>query len=228
MTEKKIVWSDWQSYVVALSLLGAAAGAYWLTRPFADVVACKTVEISGLNKAQRMNVTLAARYLDGATIKPGEQFSFNKLIGPRTERRGYVGAPSYVGNDTLSTTGGGICLLSSCVYQLALESGMSIESRTPHLRTIKTVAPGLDATVWYGQSDLSFTNKTNSPIQFHAFDTGSDLKVQLLGTKSDIQKCTLRTYQERNDREHVRVRVVRSGLGRDQVISDDLYGVPKI
>ncbi len=219
--------SDWKSYALTLTLLVFAFGIYWTTRPFADVVASKTVAIGELNKAQRMNITLAAKFLDGATIKPGEQFSFNKLIGPRTERRGYLGAPSYVGADTPSTTGGGICLLSSCTYQLALESGMAIESRTPHLRTVKTVAPGLDATVWYGQSDLTFTNKTNSPIQFHAFPDGSDLKVQLLGTRADIHKCTLRTYQQRNDRDHLRVRVVRSGLGRDQEISDDLYGVPR-
>ncbi|MBI2811943.1 MAG: VanW family protein [Candidatus Melainabacteria bacterium] len=219
--------SDWQSYAVALLLLGGTFATYWTTRPFADVVASKTVEIGDLSKAQRMNITLAAKFLDGATIKPGEQFSFNKLIGPRTERRGYLGAPSYVGPDTPSTTGGGICLLSSCTYQLALESGMAIDKRTAHLRTIKTVAPGLDATVWYGQSDLTFTNKTKSPIQFHAFQDGPNLKVQLLGTRSDTHVCTLRTYQQRNDRDHLRVRVVRSGMGRDEVISDDLYGLPR-
>ncbi|CAN5664417.1 hypothetical protein BH10CYA1_BH10CYA1_52010 [soil metagenome] len=219
--------SDWQSYAVALVLLGGTFATYWTTRPFADVVASKTVEIGALSKAQRMNISLAAKFLDGATIKPGEQFSFNKLIGPRTERRGYLGAPSYVGPDTPSTTGGGICLLSSCTYQLALESGMTVDKRTPHLRTIKTVTPGLDATVWYGQADLTFTNKTNSPIQFHAFQDGSDLKVQMLGTRSDIHVCTLRTYQQRDDRDHLRVRVVRSGLGKDQVISDDLYGLPR-
>ncbi len=219
--------SDWKSYALTLGLLFVAFGIYWMTRPFADIVASKTVTIGALSKAQRMNITLAAKFLDGATIKPGEQFSFNKLIGPRTERRGYLGAPSYVGPDSPSTTGGGICLLSSCIYQLALESGMAIENRTPHLRTVKTIAPGLDATVWYGQSDLTFVNKTNSPIQFHAFPDGSDLKVQMLGTRADIHKCTIRTYQQRNDRDHLRVRVVRSGLGRDQEISDDLYGVPR-
>ena len=224
---KQSIKSDWQSYALALVLLGGSFATYWTTRPFADVVASKTVKIGELGRAQRMNIALAAKFLDGATIKPNEQFSFNKLIGPRTERRGYLGAPSYVGPDTPSTTGGGICLLSSCTYQLALESGMAIDKRTPHLRTIKTVAPGLDATVWYGQSDLTFTNKTHSPIQFHAFEDGPNLKVQLLGTKSDTHVCTLRTYQQRNDRDHMRVRVVRSGMGRDEVISDDLYGIPK-
>jgi vancomycin resistance protein VanW len=224
---KADIKTDWQSYAIAIALLLVAFAMYWTTRPFADVVANKTMAIGELSKAQRMNITLAATYLDGATIKPGEQFSFNKLIGPRTERRGYLAAPSYVGPDTPSTTGGGICLLSSCAYQLALESGMTVDKRTAHLRTIKTVTPGLDATVWYGQSDLTFVNKTNSPIQFHAFQDGSNLKVQLLGTRSDIHVCTLRTYQQRNDRDHLRVRVVRSGLGRDQIISDDLYGIPR-
>ncbi|HEY9679420.1 MAG TPA: VanW family protein [Drouetiella sp.] len=219
--------SEWLSYAIAGTLLAVAAATFWFTRPFADVVASKGVEIGDLSKAQRMNITLAAKYLDGATIKPGEEFSFNKLVGPRTEQRGYLNAPSYVGPDTPLTMGGGICLLSSCVYQLALESGMSVDKRTPHLRTIKTVPPGLDATVWYGQSDLTFKNDTKSPIQLHAFDTGRELKIEMLGTHSDIHTCTLHLFQVRNDREHVRVRVVRSGLGRDQVISDDLYGIPK-
>ena len=214
-----------QSYCLTLALPVVLFGFYWATRPYSDVVAAKTVSMNELSVPQRMNINLAARYLDGVTVKPGENFAFNRVIGPRTEHRGYVGAPSYVGKDTPTTTGGGICLLSSCVYQIALESGMTIKSRTPHLRTIHTVAPGLDATVWYGRADLIFENNTSSPIQFHAFQDGSELKVELLGTKADIPKCTLRTYQKHVNKDHVCVRVVRSGIGPDQTVSEDLYGL---
>src|ERR1700737_2203850 len=131
----KISNRNLSSYCLTLALPAVLLAVYWTTRPFADVVASKTVSVSDLSVPQVMNINLAAKYLDGVTVKPGESFAFNRVIGPRTEHRGYLGAPSYVGKDTPTTTGGGICLLSSCVYQIALESGMTIKTRTPHLRT---------------------------------------------------------------------------------------------
>src|SRR5205085_2176072 len=109
-----------------------------------------------------------AQRLDGLILQPGTQFSFNQAIGPRTTKRGYRPAPSYLGVDSPSTLGGGLCLLSSGIYQLALETGLPIQQRVPHLRTIHSVPPGLDATVWYGGADLRFTNTLSQPIQFSA------------------------------------------------------------
>lgn len=148
--------SQLKSYCVAVALPAILLATYWAMRPFPDIIASKSISLELLTEPQRMNIELASRYLDNVIIKPGEHFSFNQTIGPRTQRRGYTSAPSYIGSQTEPTTGGGICLLSSCLYQLALESGMTIDKRTAHLRTIKTVPPGLDATVWYGQSDLVF------------------------------------------------------------------------
>ena len=214
-----------RSYCVSFALPLILLSAYWATRPFPDIIASKSISLELLTHPQRMNIQLASRYLDNVIVKPGEQFSFNKTVGPRTEHRGYVAAPSYVGSQTAATAGGGICLLSSCLYQLALESGMTIDKRTAHLRTIKTVPPGLDATVWYGQSDLVFKNSSSTPLQLRTTSDGSHLKLDLLGTASSTNICPLHDLQERIDKQHLRVRVVRSIKGKDEIVSDDIYGV---
>lgn len=214
------------SYIVAFALPIALFAIYWTVRPFADTLTSRTISLTQLTVPQRLNIQLASKYLNGVTLRPGERFSFNQTVGPRTERRGYVAAPSYVESQTALTTGGGICLLSSCLYQLALESGLTIAQRTPHLRTIKTVPPGLDATVWYGQSDFVFINSSSAPIQLRTSSNDAQLKIEMVGSASSTHFCSLREKQERIDKNHLRVLVVRSRSGQDETVSDDLYGLP--
>jgi vancomycin resistance protein YoaR len=148
------------------------------TYPFSD-----TLSISMLAPAQVSNIERAAAAINGTVLKPGDEFSFNQVVGPRTEKRGYRQAPSYLGSENLRTVGGGICLVSSGLYQLALESGLQVDQRVPHGRTIKTVPPGLDATVWYGQADLRFRNTLGIPVQLTSDWNGTTLKVSVLGKK---------------------------------------------
>ena len=215
------------SYCVAIALPIFIGATYWLTRPFADVVSQQSVFMGNLSNAQKANIELAAQRLNGVIIKPGKNFSFNAVIGPRTDGRGYRPAPSYVRAKALDTMGGGICLLSSSIYKVALESGMKIVSRSPHMRTIKTVKPGLDATVWYGEKDLVFENTCESPIQFHTTCDGQVVSVQLLGTNNDIWHCTLTTVEKNDSPQSLHVQVVRHWGDRDELISDDSYGRSK-
>ena len=130
----------------------------WFTQPFSRTLVAQNQSIQMLSTAQQSNLRIAARRLDGLVLRPGGEFSFNRVVGPRTWARGYRPAPSYLGGDSPATLGGGICLLSSALYQAALKAGLKIEQRVPHLRTIHSVPPGLDATVWYGGADLRFVN----------------------------------------------------------------------
>ena len=157
--------------------------AVWVTYPFADTLCSKTFSLADLSAVQKSNIELAARSINGTVLKPGEAFSFNSVVGPRTERRGYRPAPSYLGPENAATLGGGICLVSSALYQLALESGLQIDQRVAHLRTIKTVPAGLDATVWYGQADLRLKNTFGCPVQLTTDWNRDTLTVSLLGRK---------------------------------------------
>jgi vancomycin resistance protein YoaR len=116
---------------------------------------------------QLENLKLAALRIDSYILKPGEIFSFNEVVGERLRRWGFQGAPTLYQGTVVSSPGGGICQLSSTIYNAALLSGMEIIERTPHLWTISSVGPGRDATVLYDKIDLKFRNNHDFPVRIH-------------------------------------------------------------
>lgn len=170
-------WTLWLLWAFPAMLV---VGCWW-GNPFQRTISEQRQSLNSLSAAQRSNVRLAAQALNGLILPAGEPFSFNRVVGPRTRARGYRAAPSYLGPESPSTLGGGICLLSSALYQLALKTGLSIEQRVPHLRVIHSVPPGLDATVWYGGADLKFTNQSQQPLQLVVREDGSQLSVAFKG-----------------------------------------------
>ena len=187
----------WLIFALPLGLAVACLAA----QPFPRTLHHKNIAIRTLSQAQRSNLAIAARYLDGRVLKPGERFSFNQVVGPRTLQRGYRPAPSYLGGDSPNTVGGGICLLSSGLYQLALESGLTVTRRVPHLRTIHSVPPGLDATVWYGGADLELENTLLQPIQLKVGLDSGQVKVILMGSKPLTPLQVKRQIYYRNRQE---------------------------
>lgn len=214
-----------QKLIAALAVVALptfAFGLYWVTRPFPDTLSSVTISMRELSGAQRINIQQAARALNGAVIEPGRALSFNKEVGPRSSQRGYVSAPSYVGNDSIATVGGGVCLVSSGLYQTALRSGMKIDKRTPHLRTIKTVPPGLDATVWYGQTDLVFTNSLSQPVQIKCESSPVKMTLSILGPRSALPSC--KVYRKQfSTPSGIQAEVYRQIKGRVQLVSRDNY-----
>lgn len=160
---------------------------FYSAHPFKDCLLTRRFSLRELNPAQRANIDIAARRLDGRVIKSGETFSFNKVLGPRSDARGYRAAASYLGKKSPSTVGGGICLLSSGIYQAALAAGLEIVERNPHLRTVASVEPGLDATVWWGQCDLKFKNNTACPLELKVECKNQNLYVSLYGQQSQLE-----------------------------------------
>jgi len=216
-----------QVFLIALLPL-ALLLVYSVSYPFSEAIATTAIGISDLNNAQRSNIQLAASKVNGVVLKPGEEFSFNKVVGPRTEGRGYRAAPSYLGPDSPATIGGGICLLSSALYQSALEGGLQIRERVPHLRTIKTVPPGLDAAVWYGQADLRFKNNTKMPLQIKSEWSSQTLKVSLLGTAdSAIEKAQLQRNVMRRTETQLVVELMRKQGQECVLVSRDLYRIAR-
>jgi vancomycin resistance protein YoaR len=201
------------------------AASAWLLNPFAQPLVSQAVSLNDLNPAQRANIQLAARVVNGTVLPPGAEFSFNKKVGPRTFKRGYRMARSYIGNDSPVTAGGGICCLSSLLYQTALAAGLKIEERVPHLRTLQTIAPGLDATVWYGSSDLRFRNDTTEPVMIDCQASRTQLKVQLLSNRFANRSAlpTVRTAASRRNHSQLLVEVFRNLSGKELLVSRDLY-----
>ncbi len=120
------------------------------------------------NKERSHNISLAAKAINNQVIFPGEIFSFNQTVGKRTKDKGYLPAPIIVRGEIAEGVGGGICQVSSTLFNAVDRSGLQILQRYSHSRRVPYVPPGRDATVsWYGP-DFSFKNKYNQPILIQA------------------------------------------------------------
>ncbi len=120
------------------------------------------------NKERSNNIELASSAINNHVVFPGEIFSFNQVVGNRTKAKGYLPAPVIVKGELSEGIGGGICQVSSTLYNAAYGSGLKIEQRYSHSKRVPYVPPGRDATVsWYGP-DFTFRNKYNQPILIRA------------------------------------------------------------
>ncbi|WP_245959332.1 VanW family protein [Neobacillus piezotolerans] len=138
-----------------------------------------TTFFNGGNKERSHNIKLATETLNGKVVFPGETFSFNKAIGKRTAKRGYMKAPVIVRGELSEGIGGGICQVSSTLFNAADNAGMSIVQRYSHTKAVTYVPSGRDATVsWYGP-DFVFKNPYSQPVLIRAHAYGSQLSVTL-------------------------------------------------
>jgi vancomycin resistance protein YoaR len=128
------------------------------------------------------NVQLVARLIDGAVIAPGATFSFNATTGERSSERGFREAPVIINGELQNGIGGGVCQVSTTVFNAAYEAGLPIESRTNHALYIAHYPQGRDATVNYPDIDLKFRNDTGRWLLVRTFVGSSALTVKLYGT----------------------------------------------
>jgi vancomycin resistance protein YoaR len=140
-----------------------------------------TTEYGGI--ANRIhNVQLVSRLLDQTLIPPGSQFSFNRTTGERTPEKGFLEAPVIINGELQNGLGGGVCQVSTTVFNAAYEAGLPIDSRTNHALYISHYPQGRDATVNYPDTDLRFRNDTNKWLLLRTFVGSSSLTVNLYGT----------------------------------------------
>jgi vancomycin resistance protein YoaR len=120
------------------------------------------------NRNRSHNITLAAKAIDNYVVFPGETFSFNKVVGQRTKEKGYREAPVIVRGELAEGIGGGICQVSSTLFNAVDRAGLHIVKRYSHSRHVPYVPPGRGATVsWYGP-DFQFQNKYGYPVLIRA------------------------------------------------------------
>lgn len=131
------------------------------------------------------NVRLVAQLVDGALIPPGAEFSFNRTTGERSPERGFREAPVIINGELQNGIGGGVCQVSTTVFNAAFEAGVSLTSRTNHALYISHYPQGRDATVNYPDLDLRFQNDTNKWLLLRTFVGASELTVNLYGTPVD-------------------------------------------
>ena len=115
------------------------------------------------------NVQLVADLIDGALVAPGARFSFNQTTGERNEAKGFEEAPVIINGELESGIGGGVCQVSTTLFNAAFEAGLSIDKRTNHALYISHYPLGRDATVNYPDIDLVFKNDTDKWLLVRTF-----------------------------------------------------------
>ncbi|MFN2743992.1 MULTISPECIES: VanW family protein [Bacillus] len=131
------------------------------------------------NQSRSHNISLAAKAIDNHVVFPNETFSFNKVVGMRTQGKGYMRAPIIVKGELSEGVGGGICQVSSTLFNAVDRAGLRIVQRYSHSRRVPYVPPGRDATVSWGGPDFRFQNKYNQPVLIRAKRYGGSMIVTL-------------------------------------------------
>lgn len=127
------------------------------------------------------NLQMAANGINGSVIAPQEVFSFNQKVGKRTLEKGYRDAMIIVGGKFEPGLGGGVCQVSSTLYNACLLAGLDIVERSNHALAVAYVPLGQDATVVYGLQDFKFRNNTGYPIYLRAVTGGGRLTINVYG-----------------------------------------------
>lgn len=152
---------------------------------FRDLLGEYSTSTVGSSQNRVTNVSLTAQYMTGTIVLPGEEFSFNKVVGERTEARGFKMAGAYSNGQLVDAIGGGVCQSSTTLYNAALLANLHIVYRQGHSMTVAYVPLGQDAAVDWGRIDFVFSNDTAYPIRIVAFYQNQKLKMQIWGTKTD-------------------------------------------
>ena len=142
------------------------------------------------------NVTIATQHINGTLLAPGEVFSYNKVVGPRSEEGGYEKATILVKGRHVEDVGGGICQTASTLYNAVLKGGLKVVRRQPHTTPVVYVPYGLDATVAYGAVDFQFENDTDAPLYVYARAKGRSLTFRLYGKKNPGRKVVLEKIKQ--------------------------------
>ena len=150
-----------------------------LMNSFALVSSYTTETTSSANRNN--NINLAANALTGTVVMPGETFSFNQATGQRTLEKGYLPAAAIAGGTTVDEVGGGVCQVSSTLFNAAAMADMTILSRSPHTWPSNYVEKGRDATVNWPNLDFSFRNDKSTPIFIVAYYSQRKCTVELYG-----------------------------------------------
>jgi len=180
------------------------------------------------SQAQRTeNVRLAANALDGAVIAPGETFSFNKRVGERTAAKGYQDAYIIVNGKFVEGLGGGICQVSSTLYNSVLLADLPITQRTNHDLAIAYVPLGQDATVAWPTLDLKFRNDSGTYILIRTIMGKNSLTINFYGQPQPDRKVVIAnssTQVAQGDKvTSTRTTLIKGKVVKTEALDSSLY-----
>lgn len=155
------------------------------TEAFPDLLGEFSTRYSVSDRDRTTNLRLAANKVNGTVLMPGETFSYNTVVGERTIAAGYKEAPIYVSGQVVDGLGGGICQISSTIYNAVVYANLDIVERSNHQFVPSYVTASRDATVVYGSLDFKFKNNRNYPIKILVTVSNGVADCKIYGLKQD-------------------------------------------
>ena len=175
-----------ESYSIPLKVLSPNVTTNQIgTEAFPDLLGTFSTTFATSNYNRSTNIRLAAAKINGTVVMPGETFSYNQTVGQRTAAAGFKSAAVYSGGEVTTGIGGGICQVSSTLYNSVLLSNLDIVERSNHGFNPGYVPAGRDATVSWGGPDFKFKNNRNYPIRVVCSVNGGTILVQIFGLKAE-------------------------------------------
>lgn len=168
----KVIWPK-----VTTNMIGSEA--------FPDRLSTFSTNYAASNINRSTNLMLAGKKINGYVLMPGETFSYNRVVGERTIAAGYKEAHIFVNGQTVDGLGGGICQITSTLYNAVLLANLEIVQRTNHQLLAGYVPASRDATVVYGAIDFQFKNNRDYPIKIACSVSGGVATCQIYGLKED-------------------------------------------
>lgn len=161
-----------------------------------ELVAEGTTNFSGSPQNRRHNIAVGANAFDGVLIKPGEEFSMLKNLGPVGASTGYLPELVIKEDRTIPEYGGGLCQVSTTMFRAALNAGVKITERQNHSYRVRYYEPpvGMDATIYIPKPDFRFVNDYQSHLLIQTVISGNNLTFQFYGTKDGRRVETTDPY----------------------------------
>ena len=183
---KEILLEDKSEYVIPLQTLYPNVTTNMIgTEAFPDMLSTYSTRYSTSDRDRTTNLQLAASKINGTVLMPGETFSYNQVVGERTIAAGYKEAPIYVSGEVVDGLGGGICQITSTLYNAVLYANLEIVERSNHQFVPSYVKASRDATVVYGSIDFKFKNNRDYPIKLVCSVSGGIAKFDIYGLRTD-------------------------------------------
>lgn len=228
---KELIKEDKEEYIIPLKITIANKTLKDLGQEaFPNQLSTFSTKYNSGNANRTTNIKLASEKINNTIIMPGETFSYNQTVGKRTIEAGYKEAGAYAGGQVVQTVGGGICQVSSTLYNAVLYANLEIVERYNHYFESSYVDASRDATVSWGTLDFKFKNNRKYPIKIVTTSKNGVETVSIYGIKEEteyeviIQSKVISTIKRsiryENDDELEKGKEVISQNGHDGCISE--------
>lgn len=183
---REILKEEKEEYIIKLTITKPKITINQIgTEAFPDQLGTCTTryDVSDVNRTT--NLVIACQKINGKVVLPGETFSYNKALGPRTTAAGYKNGKVYEGGEVVDGIGGGICQISSTLYNAILTANLETVERRNHQFVTSYLPAGRDATVVYGMTDFKFKNTRKYPVRIVASAKNGIATVSIYGIKEE-------------------------------------------